>query len=101
MLTFNHFQLILFIYLLQMSTTKTCWPELVGKTADEAVQIIKEESGRENDWKFLLDSIWMILGLSKIHVCGPGSRTTRDVDDERVRVYVDEENKVTSKPTVG
>jgi len=31
-----------------MSTTatKTCWPELVGKTADEAVQVIKEESGQ-------------------------------------------------------
>lgn len=41
------------------------------------------------------------LGLSKVHVCGPGSRTTRDVDDERVRVYVDENNKVTSQPTIG
>ncbi|CAF0732677.1 unnamed protein product [Adineta steineri] len=66
------------------STTKTAWPELVGKTADEAVKVIKEESG-----------------LEKIHVCGPGSRTTRDIDDERVRVYVDEDNKVTSGPTCG
>jgi len=33
------------------STTKTCWPELVGKTADEAVQVIKEESGRKTLWK--------------------------------------------------
>ncbi|CAF0957923.1 unnamed protein product [Rotaria sordida] len=66
------------------STTKTCWPELVGKTADEAVQAIKEESG-----------------LSKVHVCGPGSRTTRDIDDERVRVYVDEDNRVTSQPIIG
>ncbi|CAF1673516.1 unnamed protein product [Rotaria magnacalcarata] len=65
-------------------TIKTCWPELVGKTADEAVQLIKEESG-----------------LSKIYVCGPGSRTTRDIDDERVRVSVDEHNRVTSKPTIG
>jgi hypothetical protein len=30
------------------TTTKTCWPELIGKTADEAVQVIKEESGRKN-----------------------------------------------------
>ncbi|CAF0807507.1 unnamed protein product [Rotaria sp. Silwood1] len=66
------------------STTKTCWPELVGKTGDEAVQLIKEESG-----------------LSKVHVCGPGSRTTRDIDDERVRVYVDENNQVTTEPSVG
>lgn len=43
----------------------------------------------------------LILGLSKVHVCGPGSRTTRDVDDERVRVYVDEENKVTTEPNIG
>ena len=40
-------------------------------------------------------------GLSKVHVCGPGSRTTRDIDDERVRVYVDENNRVTSKPNIG
>lgn len=26
-------------------TSKTCWPELVGKSADEAVQVIKTESG--------------------------------------------------------
>ena len=29
------------------STSKTCWPELVGKTADEAVKVIKDESGRK------------------------------------------------------
>ncbi len=41
------------------TTTKTCWPELIGKTADEAVQVIKEESGRKNLLKntFLLDFI--------------------------------------------
>ena len=33
-------------FLLHMATSKTCWPELVGKTADEAVQVIKDESGR-------------------------------------------------------
>lgn len=53
MLSFNRLRLFCFlfllIYLIQMSiTTKTCWPELVGKTADEAVQVIKEESGRKN-----------------------------------------------------
>lgn len=42
-----------------------------------------------------------LVGLSKVQVCGPGSRTTRDIDDERVRVYVDEANKVTTEPTVG
>jgi hypothetical protein len=41
------------------------------------------------------------LGLSKVHVCKPGSRTTRDIDNERVRVYVNEENKVSIEPTIG
>jgi hypothetical protein len=81
-----------------MATTKTCWPELIGKTADEAVQVIKEESGR----KTLQEIFYQIdLGLAKVQVCGPTARTTRDVDEERVRVYVDEDNKVTSEPYVG
>lgn len=52
MLAFNRSRIFCFLFLLifclQMSTaaTKTCWPELVGKTADEAVQVIKEESGQ-------------------------------------------------------
>jgi len=83
----DQFRLVfLLIFLLQMttSTTKTCWPELIGTSGDDAVEVIKQESG-----------------LSKIHICGPGSRTTRDIDDERVRVHVDENNKVTSEPTIG
>ncbi|UJR36700.1 hypothetical protein I4U23_029417 [Adineta vaga] len=90
MLLIKRYQFIYFLLFVTLifhmanSNAKTCWPELIGKTAEEAVQVIKDESG-----------------LSKVHVCGPGSRTTRDVDDERVRVYVDEENKVTTKPTVG
>ena len=40
--------LLLLTLIIQManSDTKTCWPELVGKTADEAVQVIKDESGK-------------------------------------------------------
>jgi hypothetical protein len=65
MLSFDRSRLFCFLflltYLLPMSatTTKTCWPELIGKTADEAVQVIKEESGRKNLLKntFLLDFI--------------------------------------------
>lgn len=39
---------ILLVIFIQMtaSTPKTCWPELVGKTADEAVELIKQESGK-------------------------------------------------------
>ncbi len=53
MLSFDRSRILCFLflltYLIQMATltTKTCWPELVGKTADEAVQVIKEESGRK------------------------------------------------------
>lgn len=51
MLNFNRLSVLLLIIfsIQQMSTetTKTCWPELVGKTADEAVKVIKEESGRK------------------------------------------------------
>lgn len=82
------------------TNSKTCWPELIGKTADEAVKTIKEESGRTSI-SMHSQSTCSNLGFSKIQVCGPGSRTTRDIDDERVRVYVDEENKVTSQPTIG
>lgn len=51
MLVLARIQLGLLIYFLLMttSTTKTCWPELVGKTADEAVEVIKEESGNINN----------------------------------------------------
>jgi hypothetical protein len=54
MSSFNRSQIlgliIVLIHLLNMasSTSKTCWPELIGKTADEAVQVIKEESGRHS-----------------------------------------------------
>lgn len=51
MLSFNYLQVGLFVFLfissVKMSiTSKTCWPELIGKTADEAVKVIKEESGK-------------------------------------------------------
>ncbi len=47
-------------------TTKTCWPELVGKTADEAVQVIKEESGKTNQkfFEILFDSFRFIKSSS-------------------------------------
>ncbi|CAF0729952.1 unnamed protein product [Didymodactylos carnosus] len=72
----------------EMATTanshKDCWPELIGKDGTEAAEIIKQESG-----------------LTKVQLCGPNSRLTRDVQDDRVRVSVDENNKVTAEPTIG
>lgn len=48
---------LVLIGLMSATNTKTCWPELVGKTADEAVQTIKEESGRMPAMNFFEDVI--------------------------------------------
>ncbi|KAK7323375.1 hypothetical protein VNO77_26847 [Canavalia gladiata] len=66
------------------STRKTSWPELVGVTAEEAEKKIKEEmSGVE------------------IQVVPPGYFVTADFKPQRVRLYVDESNKVTRTPGIG
>jgi hypothetical protein len=64
--------------------TKTSWPELVGVTAEEAERKIKEEkSGAE------------------IQVVPPDSFVTADYRTQRVRLYVDESNKVIRIPGIG
>jgi hypothetical protein len=64
--------------------TKTSWPELVGVTAEEAERKIKEEkSGAE------------------IQVVPPDSFVTADYRTQRVRLYVDESNKVIRTPGIG
>ena len=53
-------RLVVWILIVHMSaaTTKTCWPELVGKTADEAVQVIKDESGRnKRNFSFCIENL--------------------------------------------
>nr|P81712.1 RecName: Full=Subtilisin inhibitor CLSI-I [Canavalia lineata]AAB32689.1 subtilisin inhibitor, CLSI-I [Canavalia lineata, seeds, Peptide, 65 aa] [Canavalia lineata]prf//2024227A subtilisin inhibitor [Canavalia lineata] len=65
------------------STRKTSWPELVGVTAEEAEKIKEEMSGVE------------------IQVVPPGSFVTADYKPQRVRLYVDESNKVTRTPGIG
>ncbi|XP_020238744.1 subtilisin inhibitor CLSI-I [Cajanus cajan] len=63
---------------------KTSWPELVGVTAEEAEKKIKEEmSGVE------------------IQVVPPGYFVTADFKPQRVRLYVDESNKVNRTPGIG
>jgi len=64
--------------------TKTSWPELVGVTAEEAERKIKEE----------------ISGV-EIQVVPPDSFVTADFRFKRVRLYVDESNKVIRTPTIG
>ncbi|KAG4989070.1 hypothetical protein AAZX31_11G177900 [Glycine max] len=64
--------------------TKTSWPELVGVTAEEAEKKIKEE-----------------MGGAEIQVVPPGYFVTADFKPKRVRLYVDESNKVTRAPGIG
>lgn len=64
--------------------TKTSWPELVGVTVEEAKRKIKEE-----------------MSEVKIEVVSPGFCVTLDLRYDRVRLYVDEFNKVFSTPKIG
>ncbi|KAK7334728.1 hypothetical protein VNO80_26489 [Phaseolus coccineus] len=64
--------------------TKTSWPELVGVSAEEAETKIKEE-----------------MSDVQIQVVPPDSFVTADYKPKRVRLYVDESNKVIRTPTIG
>ncbi|KAL9321826.1 hypothetical protein ACSQ67_009879 [Phaseolus vulgaris] len=64
--------------------TKTSWPELVGVTAEEAETKIKEE-----------------MSEVQIQVVPPDSFVTADFKPKRVRLYVDESNKVIRTPAIG
>lgn len=64
--------------------TKTSWPELVGVTAEEAEKKVKEE----------------VTGI-EIQVVPPGNFVTADFRTNRVRLYVDEANKVIRTPGIG
>ncbi|XP_058758642.1 subtilisin inhibitor-like [Vicia villosa] len=64
--------------------TKTSWPELVGVTAEEAERKIKEEKPE-----------------AEIQVVPHDSFVTADYKIQRVRLYVDESNKVVRAPGIG
>ncbi|XP_045819795.1 subtilisin inhibitor CLSI-I-like [Trifolium pratense] len=64
--------------------TKTSWPELVGATAEEAERKIKEE-----------------ISGAEVQVVPPDSFVTADYRTQRVRLYVDESNKVIRTPGIG
>ncbi|XP_058782636.1 subtilisin inhibitor-like [Vicia villosa] len=68
----------------QPSNAKTSWPELVGVTADEAEKKIKEE-----------------MPEAQIQVVPPNTPVTYDYRLQRVRLFVDESNKVIQTPTIG
>ncbi|CAF0892311.1 unnamed protein product [Rotaria sordida] len=60
------------------------WPDLVGKNGNEAVEIIKRETG-----------------FTQVHIVQPNSMVTMDYRLDRVRVHVDEQGKVAHPPSVG
>ncbi|CAF3342104.1 unnamed protein product [Rotaria socialis] len=60
------------------------WPELIGLDGDEAVRIIKKETGFTN-----------------VKTIVEGSPVTLDYRTDRVRIFVDKKGIVTSMPTIG
>ncbi|CAF1322512.1 unnamed protein product [Rotaria sordida] len=63
---------------------KNQWPELIGKNGQEAVNIIKKETGFTN-----------------VMIVKEGSPVTLDYRTDRVRVFVNDEGIVTIVPTIG
>jgi len=63
---------------------KTEWPELVGKTADEAKQVLEREApGR------------------RIVVLRPGMCITADYRTDRIKVWLDADGMVARPPRIG
>jgi len=61
---------------------KSKWPELVGKTAEEAEAVVKDEAPDV-----------------KIQVMPAGSFGTMEYNPGRVRLWLDEDGKVSRAPT--
>lgn len=61
------------------------WPELVGKDGQEAAKIIKEENPC----------------LKEVIVLPDGSQVTQDYRTDRVRIFVDCNDKVVRTPVIG
>lgn len=68
----------------QEQDPKSSWPEVVGKTFEEAEETIKNDNSE--------------LDVRRVP---EGTPVTRDFNPERVLVYVDDENKVIKPPSVG
>ncbi|KAK7096781.1 hypothetical protein V1264_003845 [Littorina saxatilis] len=65
-------------------SAKTTWPELVGKSYEEAAASIRKENPE--------------LQVSKV---APGQPMTRDFRHDRVRIMVDENDVIIQAPSVG
>jgi len=68
----------------QMEFEGKQWPELVGRSGEEAVRIIKQQSG-----------------LTNVIIVRQGQPITMDYRIDRVRVFVDDRGIVTSAPRTG
>jgi len=75
---------ILVISIFVVLANKESWPELVGKSGDEAEQVIKDEEPSLT-----------------VQVLPNDSMVTMDYRTDRVRVFVDKEGIVTGVPRVG
>lgn len=67
------------------ASTHVHWPHLVGKTGPEAVAIIKAE----------------VPENFKVHIVPENGMVTMDINDQRVRVFVNSEGIVSIAPRVG
>ncbi|CAF0761974.1 unnamed protein product [Adineta steineri] len=67
-----------------MNTGPRQWPHLVGRSAQEAVQVIRRDTG-----------------LTNIQIMQPDMMGTMDYRTDRVRIQVDQYGRVSSPPTIG
>lgn len=67
-----------------MSEEKDTWPELIGKTAEEAKAAINAEAP----------------GLH-VEILEEGSFVTFDYKTDRVRIFVNQEGKISLAPSIG
>ncbi|CAF0816021.1 unnamed protein product [Adineta steineri] len=67
-----------------MNTGPRQWPHLVGRSPQEAVQVIRRDTG-----------------LTNIQIMQPDMMGTMDYRTDRVRIQVDQYGRVSSPPTIG
>ena len=86
-LTFSLFASVMSIPNLEHISTgeRHTWPHLTGVEADAAVEAIKKDRP----------------DISAVHIVPSNSMVTMDFRTDRVRVFVDKDNKVTREPRVG
>lgn len=82
-----------------MSGEPKSWPDLVGKDASEAERQIKAE-GNKILFSKNLDDKFNYLGYNP-EIKPEGAPCTRDYRINRVRLFVDNQNKIVSTPHTG